>query len=1001
MVLAASLCQAPGALPRPADPERAARALAEWREAAGRADDPALAAFLGDAADDPAARALIEAAAGNSPYLAAALTRDPAASRAIFTDGPDDAVAAALAGLRATPPAPETRAACMRRMRQAKNRIALAVALADIAGAWDLGRVTGALTDAAEATLGAASAHLLAAGAEAGEIALPDPADAQAGSGYIVLGMGKLGGRELNYSSDVDLIVLYDPEIVRYVGRDEPGPFFVRLTRNLVGMMEERTADGYAFRTDLRLRPDPGSTPPAISTLAAEIYYESAGQNWERAAMIKARPVAGDIEAGNAFLDILRPFVWRKNLDFAAIQDIHSIKRQINAHRGGAAIAVAGHNVKLGRGGIREIEFFAQTQQLIWGGREPALRRRPTCEALAALAALGHISLSAANELARCYAFLRKLEHRLQMVNDQQTHALPKDDSGLESIALFMGFADRPTFAAALVSVLRTVEEHYAHLFEAEPALGGPGNLVFTGAEDDPETIETLARMGYREPARVCEIVRAWHRGRFRATRSARARELLTELMPGLLEALAATAHPDDALIKFDGFLAALPAGVHLFSLFYSNPELLGLVAEIMGSAPSLADALARKPALLEGVLAGETGTLPEDAEALAAELEAALGQARVFEDALDIVRRWSSDHVFNAGLMVLRNVVDADRAGPALTAVAETALRALYPRVEAEFAVRHGRVPDAAMAVVALGKLGGRELTFGSDLDLMFVYDGAALDAQSDGPQALAASQYFARLGQRFIGAIDAPTAEGRLYQVDMRLRPSGNAGPLATSLEAFVRYQTEDAWTWEHMALTRARVISGPPALAGHIEDAIRATLGRARDPDRLVHDVADMRARMERELTTGDPWEVKHLRGGLVDVEFIVQYLQLRHGHDRPEVLDVNTAAALAGLARAGLVADADARELADALRLWHNLQGILRLTTGGRFVEADAPEGLKAAIARAVGEAGFATVPARLDAAAKGVRARFAALVERPAAAVADRFAKAEETKEAGR
>ncbi len=991
MVLAAALCQDPGALPRPADLERAARTLADLAAA------PETVALV----EEAPARALIEACAGNSPYLAATLVRDPPSTRAILEDGPDAAVAAPLANLAGPAPEGETRPACMRRMRLAKGRIALAVALADIAGAWDLARVTGALTDAAEATLGAATRHLLAAGAAAGEIALPDAADPAKGSGYIVLGMGKLGGRELNYSSDIDLIVLYDADIVRYVGRDEPGPFFVRLTRNLVGMMEERTADGYCFRTDLRLRPDPGSTPPAISTLAAETYYESAGQNWERAAMIKARPVAGDLAAGAAFLDVLRPFVWRKNLDFAAIQDIHSIKRQINAHRGGAQIAVEGHNVKLGRGGIREIEFFAQTQQLIWGGREPALRRRPTCEALDALVALGHIERATADDLARCYAFLRKLEHRLQMVNDQQTHSLPKDGAGLGAIALFMGYPDRATFAAALVAVLRIVEEHYAHLFEEAPELGGPGNLVFTGAEDDPDTIETLARMGYREPARVCEVVRAWHRGRYRATRSARARELLTELMPALLEALGRTAHPDDALLKFDGFLGALPAGVALFSLFYSNPELLGLVAEIMGSAPSLAAALARKPDLLEGVLTGETGRLPEDAEALAAELDAALGQARVFEDALDIARRWVGDRVFQVGLQVLRNTVDAHRAGPALALVAETALRALYPRVEADFAQRHGRVPGGGMAVIALGKLGGRELTFGSDLDLMFVYDAPALDAPSDGAQKLVASQYFARLGQRFIGALESPTAEGRLYQVDMRLRPSGNAGPIATSFEAFVRYQAEAAWTWEHMALTRARVVCGPPNLARRIAETIRATLARARDPDRLVWDVADMRARMERELTRPDPWEVKHLRGGLVDVEFVVQYLLLRHGSDRPELLEVNTARALDGLAAAGLIGAGDADELAGALHLWHNLQGILRLTTGGTLVEADASEGLKAAIARAVGEAPFAAVRPRLDATAARVREIFARLIERPAASVAEKSAKQEETKEAGR
>jgi glutamate-ammonia-ligase adenylyltransferase len=552
--------------------------------------------------------------------------------------------------------------------------------------------------------LSAACAHLLGAAASAGEIVLDDAADPEKGSGLVVLGMGKLGGCELNYSSDIDLIVLYDAERVRYTGRDPPGPFFVRLARDLVRMMEERTADGYVFRTDLNLRPDPGSTPLAISTLAAEVYYESAGQNWERAAMIKARPVAGDLAAGEDFLALLRPFVWRKNLDFAAIQDIHSIKRQINAHRGGAAIAVGGHNVKLGRGGIREIEFFAQTQQLIWGGRNAELRKRATCAALAALAAAELITDKATSDLARAYEFLRRLEHRLQMVEDRQTHVLPKDDAGIRHIALFMGYDDSPSFVSAYLAVLRTVEEHYAHLFEEAPALGGPGNLVFTGSDDDPETMLTLRGMGYAEPSRVAEIVRAWHRGRFRAMRSARAREIMTELMPALLVAFAKTANPDAALLKFNEFLAALPAGVHLFSLLYQNPPLLELLAEVLGSAPRIADALARNPALLEGVLGAEGAAPPADPSLLAASLETALGQARVFEDALDIVRRWNGDHVFRVGLAVLRNAIDAAAAGPGLAGVAATAIRALAPRVTDDFAKRHGRIPGRGMAIVGLG---------------------------------------------------------------------------------------------------------------------------------------------------------------------------------------------------------------------------------------------------------------------------------------------------------
>ena len=967
--LTVSLFNDASVLPVPADRARAEVGLAQWREAGERTDNSTLAKFARDLIDDPSGRALIELVFGNSPYLGKAMASDLAATRVILTEGPEAAVTAALAECRRRT---ENIARVMTCLRVAKRRAALAIGLADLAGAWDLARVTGALSDMAETALSAAAEYLLRAGAAAGEIRLAHPDEPARDSGLIVLGMGKLGGRELNYSSDVDLIVFYDPERVTYIGRDEPGTFFVRLTRDLVRLMGERTGDGYVFRTDLRLRPDPGSTPPAISTLAAEIYYEGAGQNWERAAMIKARPVAGDLVAGEAFLEILRPFVWRRNLDFAAIQDIHSIKRQINAYRGGAEIAIAGHNVKLGRGGIREIEFFAQTQQLIWGGRQPSLRKRATKGALAALAELDHITGDARDALSRAYEFLRKLEHRLQMVDDQQTHTLPKGDAGIDAVAKFMGFAGGEAFSAALLAELRTVEEHYAHLFEEAPALSGPGNLVFTGADDDPETMATLSRMGYEDSHRVAEIVRAWHRGRYRAMRSARARELLTELMPTMLASFAATADPDAALIKFDDFLAALPAGVQLMSLFYANPRLLELMAEVMGSAPRLGAMLSRNPSLIEGVLTGQAEQLPEDAAALARELERTLAGAKLFEDALDALRRWSNDLFFRIGIQVLRGHLSAERAGPPLALVAETALAALYPRVESEFTRRQAPLEGGGMIVVAFGKLGGREMTFGSDLDLMFIYD------------APGANQDYGRLAQRFIRAIEAPTAEGKLYAVDMRLRPSGNKGPIATSLDGFIRYHETEAWTWEHMALTRARVVAGPPALARRVEGAIREVLTKRREPDRLLHDVAEMRRRMEKELTKpGDIWDFKHLRGGIVDIEFIVQYLQLLHAHAHPDVLDTNTDAALTKLARKGLIDAGLVADLEEALHLWRNLQGMLRLTTGGAFDEAQATEGLKTAIARASGEASFGAVAGRIETMSARVRRHFEALIDTPA------------------
>ena len=935
--------------------------------------------------EDESGRAILESVFGNSPYLSHGLLADLEFARTILIEGPEIAFDSAMAALHDEAGAVEDTTAAMRRLRVAKMRVALLTALADIAGGWALERVSQALSDFASSALSVAAAHLLHQAAAAGDLALPDPDQPERDSGFVILGLGKLGAHELNYSSDIDLIVMYDDERIHYTGPDHPQPCFVRMTRELVRMMAERTSDGYVFRTDLRLRPDPGATPLAISMLAAETYYESTGQNWERAAMIKARPVAGDLAAGEAFVKFLSPFIWRKSLDFAAIQDIHSIKRQINAHRGGSNIAVAGHNLKLGRGGIREIEFFAQTQQLIWGGREPGLRSAATCATLEALADHGHVDAEAAQRLIEAYRYLRRLEHRLQMIDDEQTHTLPTDEAALGRVAAFMGAPNGDAFAEDIMCELKAVETHYAALFETAPDLGGPGNLVFTGADDDPDTIETLARLGYRDGAAVSAAIRGWHHGRPRATRSTRTKELLTELMPALLKALARTANPDTALFKFDAFLARLPADVQLFSLFHAQPGLLDLVAEIMGSAPRLAEWLSRYPILLDGVLSADFyDPLPPVAE-LKANLSAILGRARDFQDVLDAVRRWSNDRIFQVGVQVLRGKTGAEDSGAPLTAIADAALRQLLPIVEEEFAQSHGRIPGDGMAVAALGKLGGEEMTVGSDLDLLFIYGTAAEEGASDGARPLAPSQYYARLCQRYINAITAPTPEGKLFEVDMRLRPSGNAGPIATSLDAFVKYHHGAAWTWEHMALTRARVVAGPPELSRTVEAAIRDVLTQERDPGKLVHDVADMRARIARERGADNLWEVKHLAGGIIDVEFIAQYLELRHAHERPEILSRNTTKALDRLARFGFLDRGAAEQLIAALHLWRRVQAILRLTHADGFDEDAAPEGVRVVMARAANTPDFAALKANIIATASRVRRHFANLIEVPAKA----------------
>ncbi len=974
-------------LPPPHDAESVENGFSDWYAAANSSADDGHSDFIHAFAADEAGRAFLTALFGNSPYLARNVIRDPGFVQSIASQAPEISLQALFDQVRDQARDAANAAGLMTVLRKGKSRLALLTAAADLTGSWSLADVTAALSTYAAVSLNMGLEYLLRAEAAAGNFEIADLEDPCRGCGLAILGMGKLGADELNYSSDIDLIVLWDQEIASYVGRRGPEEGFVRLTRDLVKIIQDRTGDGYVFRTDLRLRPDAGATPVALSMAAAENYYESVGQNWERAAMIKARTVAGDIDAGNGFLQRISPFIWRKFLDFAAIEDIHSIKRQIHAHKGHQRVTVPGHNIKVGRGGIREIEFFAQTQQLIAGGRDPTLRQSGTCAALTALADAAQITPDVADEMIDSYGYFRRLEHRLQMIADEQTQTLPDDPQGLAHIATFSGYKDVSLFETDVLAHLERVESHYARLFEDAPDLGAgdgvDGNLVFTGTEDDPGTIETLASMGYREPTTAAAAIRRWHHGRYRATRSVRARELLTELMPILLSTLANTLNPDAALLKFDEFLGKLPSGVQLFSLFHAHPGLLNLVGEIMGGAPRLAEYLSRNPSLLDGVISsGFYDPLP-DANELRSELEGALSRARDIQDVLDITRRWSHGRRFQIGVQNLRHILDANAAGPALADLADVPIRALLGCVSDELAEKHGVVPGGEFVVIAMGKLGAREMTAGSDLDLTFVYDHPDDVSSSDGQRPLSVTEYYARLAKRLINALNAMTGEGRLYDVDMRLRPSGAAGPIAVRLDGFASYQTTDAWTWEHMALVRARIVAGPDHLAGQVEQTVRQIMSARRDGDKLLHDVAEMRERIERDRPTSNPWSVKYVRGGIVDLEFIAQYLVLRHAHEKPEVIDGNTSGAFERLRETGLLDQGTAGDLIDAIVLMRNVQGLLRQTTSDDFEDVNAPEGLRAALAAAVGEPDFSAARAHLIDTQARVFQLFGNIVSEPA------------------
>ena len=937
----------PAKIPQPFEPARAERTLATLAEAG----------FV----PSPDMLPLLCGAFGNSPFLARLAVREREFLSQWLGQSPATALADIAADCRTACDAPDI-AAALAILRRAKRQAALVIAFADIAGVWGLQQVTRALSEFADVCVSSALRFLLLQAAQQAQMDASDPVKLEAETGLVILAMGKYGAFELNYSSDIDLIVFYDHLRFPFRKKDDARGAAVDIVKGLVRLLSEMTGDGYVFRVDLRLRPDAGATQVAISTDAAEAYYEGMGQNWERAAMIKARACAGDPAAGAAFLKSLSPFVWRRSLDYAAIEDIHSIKRQIHSHGKHGDIAVAGHNIKLGRGGIREIEFFAQTQQLILGGRNPALRSPVTLEAIEALRQGGLVSDEAASDLTAAYLFLRTLEHRLQMIEDQQTHTMPKSAEEVAHIACFMGFASTAELSTVLLHHLNTVQGHYLRLFEREaPLATSEGSLVFTGVEDDPETIQTLSNMGFRDPGHVAQAIRGWHHGRIRATRSPRAREILTKLMPALLDALAATADPDAAFAQFDRFISRLPAGVQLFSLFLANPHLLQLVSAICGSAPNLATYLARSPGVLDALLdPGFLGSLPSRGQ-----LEGMLGRqlqaARDHEGVLDAARRFAKEQIFRCGVQIIEGTLDAAVAGPAFAAIAETVVSGLLKASEAELAPTAGRVVDGAFCVIAMGKLGGREMTAASDLDLIFIYDTPP-DAMSDGPKPLSASTYYARLAQRLIAALTVPTAEGTLYEVDMRLRPTGNKGPVAVSVESFARYHASESWTWERMALTRARVIAGSASLGIKVAEEIGRAVAAQADKAKIIRDAADMREKLIAQFPGRSFWDLKFTRGGLVDIEFVAQALQLVEAGR--VAVNSNTIAALTALQEAGALDAEETSTLTRAYGLELALTQVLRIAVEGVLdVEAATP-GLKALLARAGGETDFATLENKL-------------------------------------
>lgn len=914
------------------------------------------------------------AAISHAPYLKRLIERRADLIEAVDADWPERLLREALEIVNAIARDPPPLEEAMRALRRAKDAAHLAVAIADLSRAWPLMRVTGALTQFADAAVRAALVLGGAESARRGDIAcVATGGEVGPVPGVTLIAMGKMGAGELNYSSDIDFSVFFDSERLAGAKAREPRVAAVRLVAPVVRALEEVTVDGYVFRTDLRLRPDPGSTPVAVSIASAEHYYQTLGQNWERAAFIKARAVAGDRECGRYFLASLEPFIWRKHLDFAAVEDVHSIKRQILSAHKSAELGDPIFDVKLGRGGIRDIELFAQTQQLILGGRNKKLRAQGTLAALDALTDAGAIAGAVRDALQEAYVFLREVEHRIQMLEDAQTHRVPADPEIRARVAALAGFEDLTAFDAALIERRRIVSDIDHQLFGRGESLADPmGSLIFTGVEDSPETLTTIERLGFSRPDFVSQTIRGWHHGRVRAMRSERARELLTRLTPRLLRALARAGDPDQAFLRFASFFGGLSAGVQVLALLDARPALLDLLARVLTFAPRLSESLARRPALLDALIEPRfVLPLSQDAPgALRAELRARLESEPNFEAKLNDARRFQREEAFRIGVQVLEGLATAGEAGAAYAELAETCVVAMADAALAEVERTLGPQPGAYV-VLALGKFGGRELAEASDLDLMLVYD-----APEGAP---APGDFYARMTQRLISALSAPTEEGMLYEIDTKLRPSGSKGPVAVRLSSFDRYYSEEAWTWELQSLTRLRPVAGNERLSQSVQDIARRTLSASRDRAKVLNDVAQMRGLMERERSGRSIWDLKLAPGGFVDIEFIAQALQLVSAAATPHVLSANTGDALERLADVGVLAPDAFTRLRQAWRVWSDLQQTLRICVSGDFDPGEAPPPLKVRLAGLVGASDMEALEAAVRALQADVRADFIQIV----------------------
>ncbi len=936
----------PGHLPA-ARCTAAERALAEHERALAAADAPTR--------PTPEARERLQAAFAASDFLVGVARVQPGPIADLAAAPPEvardrEGYEQRLAALVGEAPADHARFA--RQLRRFRTLESARIAWRDLFGLAPIEELLAEQSALADACIAVALAHLTAASQARHGVPRDDQGREQS---LVTLGMGKLGGEELNFSSDVDLIFVYGAAGETDGERPlDNATYFTRLAQQLIRLLDERTADGFVYRVDMRLRPFGAAGPLVMHLGQLEQYLVTQAREWERFALVKARPLTGDAATVAELDDLLRPFVFRRYLDFGAFEALRDLKQRLE--REVARKGLDG-NVKYGRGGIREVEFIAQAFQLIRGGREPALRTRHLHAALTALAETGDLSTRVVDELLQAYHYLRRVENHLQLFGDARVHALPQDEAGVAQLAWTLGEADGGAFRERLDGHMARVHSRFKQVFNVpSEAQDAPDPLVavWEGELDDAVATERLAAAGFGEPERVAERLRSVRESTRYRTLTATARARFDRLLPLILADAGDTAMAEQTLNRLLDLLEAIARRSVYLSLLIENAGARRRLVELCAASPWIAEFVTGHPILLDELLDPESLYEAPDRASIEAEIEAALASTDPddLEAQMDALRQVKQANVLRVAAVDVTGRLPLMRVSDHLTWIAEALLAAVTRLVRRELVGRHGTpriecedgtVVEAGFGVVAYGKLGSWELGYGSDLDLVFLYEGGSGERGTDGERPLDNAAFFGRLTQRIIHFLNTATPAGILYDIDTRLRPNGAAGALVSSITAFERYQRESAWTWEHQALVRARMVVGDPGLQGRFDAARRALLQTPRDPAELRQRVVEMRERMRRELDRGreGQFDLKQARGGVADIEFVVQYEVLRRAQETPALIAyTDNIRLLEALAEAGYLAADDAQLLTDAYRAYRARVHRLALLGQPAVVEPDA-------------------------------------------------------------